>query len=100
MDAQNAALVRYDQTDFQHLGSGEAFMPALSAPDIKACSSNKAPLLGRTGNAFDNFWSTSQKQSGRNCSAKTVAASSLQPPLVEVKSFNSHCSFIFLAIQE
>jgi hypothetical protein len=100
MAAQNSELVPYDQTDFQHLGSVEAFMPALSAPDIKACSSNKAPLLGRTGNDFDNFWSTSQKQSGWNCSAKTVAASSLQPPLVEVKSCNSHCSFIFLATQK
>jgi hypothetical protein len=99
LDAQNSELVPNDQTDFQHLGSGEAFMPALPAPDIKACSSNKAPLLGRTGNDFDSFRSTSQKQSGWNCSAKTVAASSLQPPLVEVKSCNSHCPFIFLATQ-
>jgi hypothetical protein len=112
MDAQNAAPLMYDQTGFQHLGSGGAFLPALPAPDSQAWSSNAEPLLASTDMVVDNSWSTSQTQSGRllrtpfpgessrNCRATAGSDSSLQPPPSSmVNTSNSHCAFLLLATQ-
>jgi hypothetical protein len=111
MDAQNAAPLMYDQTGFQHLGSGGAFLPALPAPDIRAWSSNAAPLLPSTDMVVDNSWNTSQNQYGRllrtpfpgessrSCRATTGSDSSLQPPPSMVKTSNSHRAFLLLATQ-